>query len=453
MRDLALPTLGTATGLIAIYAAGLFFVAQHVADHYTPLLYPVVFRRIGLLWLTFLGIITLGSLATALISVSSWTNVSDAVMLLAAVVLTILGLYRTFQGTADRKKVLGMVSHLNDSQRMTALRDLMWNSVNRGDVTSAEFLFDFSPYGSVERADLIDWTTQYSPLLEQPWLRQAILRSLTSGDFDENAAKLMEPALKRLVINCLDREWYEFIHEIIIGIIRAVCLTSRFTQYHRYAIFDLGFNLHFVGEEGSAATPRSSQRSPDSLEDARDLFLSHITLIRHAVVGDNDPGSVTEFCVLLERFAEYGIGSMAASSQIWEVLEDSYESGLVEQDALEALANTIGWYRNNVEEISVFEDGNDYLDRVSAHLALYIVASGRVSQLGRMMGNARFHPKQLPSRFVMTNELGEEIYAAVAKELGYKSWPNPDGRRSIRRPRRRLRLCTNTANHSPGQSQ
>ena len=440
MRDLALATLGTATGLIAIYAAGLVFVAQHVADHYTPLLYPVVFRRIGLLWLTLLGIITLGSLATALIRVSFRTNISDAVMLVAAVVLTILGLYRTFQGTADRKKVLGMVSHLNDSQRMTALRDLMWNSVNRGDVTSAEFLLDCSPYGSTDRASLIDWTTQYSPLLEQPWLRQAILHSLTSGDFDENAAKLMDPALKRLVINCLDREWYDSIHEIIIDVIRAVCSTSRFTQYHRYAIFDLGFNLHYVGEEGSS-TERSSQRSPDSLQDARDLFLSRITTIRRAVLDDNDPGSVTEFCMLLERLADSGIGPMAVSSQVWEILEDGYGRGLIEQDALEALAGTIGSYRNKTEEISVFEDGNDYLDRVATHLALYIVASGSKSQLARMMGNAWLgHPKQMPSRLNMTNKLGEEVYATVAKELGYKRWPNPDRHRRISRPRRRSRM-------------
>lgn len=439
MRDLALATLGTATGLTAIYAAGLVFVAQHVADHYTPLLYPVVFRRIGFLWLGLLGIITLGSLATALITVSFRTNISDAVMLVAAVLITILGLYRTFQGTADRKKVLGMVSHLNASHRMIALRDLMWNSVNRGDVTSAEFLLNFSPYGSAERADLLDWTTQYPQLLEQSWLRQAILRSLTSGNFDEGAAELMEPALNRLVINCLDREWYDSIHYIILDVTRAICLTSRFTQFHRYAIFDLGFNLHYVGEEGNA-TARTSQRAPDSLQGARDLFLSRITTIRPSVVDDNDPASVTQFCLLLQRLAESGIGLMHVSSQVWEILEDGYGHGLIEQDALEALASIIGVCRNSTEEISAFENKNDYLDRVSAHLALYIVALGRKSQLGRMMGNARFgHPKQMPRRFAMHNDLREEIYAAVAKELGYRRWPRSERYRRIGAPRRRSR--------------
>ena len=285
----------------------------------------------------------------------------------------------------------------------------------------------FSPYGSEDWASLLDWTTQYASLLEQSWLREAILHSITSGDFNEKAADLMEPTLNRLVRSCLDREWYDSIHEIIVTIIRAVCLTTKFTQYHRHVIFDLGFNLYYVGEEGSA-TARSSQRAPDSLQDAQNLFLSHITTIRRSVVGDDDPASITEFCMLLERLIESGIGPMHVVSQVWDILEDGYGHGLAEQEALEALANTIGQSRFKAEEVSIFEDGDDYLDRLSAHLALYIVKLGFKGDLGRMLGNARFgHPKQMPPRFVMTNGFDEEIYTAIAKELGYKNWPRPDG--------------------------
>ena len=435
MRDLALATLASGTALIAVYAAGLVFVAQHVAERYSPLLYPVVFRRVGLLWLGSLGLITLGSLATAMINVSFRTNVTDAVLLVATVVLTILGLYRTFKRTADRKKVLAMVNRLRSADRITALRDLMWNSASQGDVTSTEYLLDFSPYGSEDWAKLLDWTTQYAPLLEQSWLRQAILRSITSGDFNEKAAKLMEATLKRLVRSCLEREWYDSIHDIIIDITNAVCKMSKFTQYHRYAVFDLGFNLYFVGEE-RGATARSSQQAPDSLQDAKDLFLSRIVTIRRSVVGDNDPASITEFCMLLERLAESGIGPDIVSSQVWPILEDGYGHGLTEQDALETLAGTIGSLRDMAEEVSVLEDGDERLDMLSAHLALYIVKLGYKGELGRMMGNARFgHPKRMPHRFVMTNGFGEEIYVAVAKELGYRNWKEPDryqGKRFLR---------------------
>jgi hypothetical protein len=157
---------------------------------------------------------------------------------------TILGLYRTFQRTADRRQVLAMVNHLKSADRITALRDMMWKSASQGDVTSTEFLLQFSPYGSEDWASLLDWTTQYAPLLEQSWLREEVLHSITSGDFNEKAADLMEPTLNRLVRSCLDREWYDSIREIIVTIIRAVCLTAKFTQYHRHVIFDLGFNLY-----------------------------------------------------------------------------------------------------------------------------------------------------------------------------------------------------------------
>jgi hypothetical protein len=437
VRDLALATVASGTALIAVYAAGLVFVAQHVADRYTPLLYPVVFLRIGFLWLGLLGLTTLGSLATAMVEVSFWTNVINAALLVEIVALTILGLYRTFQGTADRRQVLAMINHIRSADRVTALRDLIWNSANQGDVTSTEFLLNFSAYGSEDWASLLDWTTQYAPLLEQFWLRKAIIGSITSGTFDGTAAKLVEPALNRLVRSCLDREWYDSVHEIIIDITNAVARASQFTQYHRYAVFDLGFNLFFVGEEGRA-TARSSQRAPDSLQDAQDLFLSRITIVRRSVVGDDDPASLTEFCTLLERLAESGIGPDVVSSHVWPILEDGYGRGLSEQDALEALANTIGLLRYKAEDLNIFEDGNEYLDALSAHLALYIVKLGRKGELRRMMGNARFgHPKRMPYRFVMNNGLGEEIYTAAAKELGYKNWrePNP-GRRFPRFPSR-----------------
>jgi hypothetical protein len=389
----------------------------------------VVFMRVGLVWLVCLGTIILGSLATAMIRVSLWTNVIDAVLLVAAVIFTILGLYRTFQRTADRRQVLSMVGYLDFSNRITALRDLTWNSVNRGDVTSTEFLLNFSPYGSRDWASLLDWTTQYGQLLDQPWLREAILHAITSDDFDEMAADLTEPTLRRLVLSCLDREWYDSVDEIIVTIIRAVCLTSRFTQYHRHVVFDLGFNLHYVGEEGSA-TPRSSQRAQDSMQDARDLLLSKITTIRRSVVRDDDSASITEFCTLLQQLAESSIGLMYVSSQVWDILEDGYGHGLTEQDALEALAATIGASRNNADKINAFEDDNEYLDRISAHLALYIVKLGYKGQLQRMMGNAWFaHPKHLPSRLAMNNGFDEEIYTTVAKELGYRRWPNPERQR------------------------
>lgn len=423
MRDLALPTLATAATLLAIYAAGLIFVAQHVADRYTPLLYPTVVRRIGVTWLGLLSLVVLASLAFTLIKVAPWTNIGDAILLVGALAITVVGLYQTFQDAADRGRILGMIRHLDDDNRITALRDLTWSSVNRGDVTSTEFLLSFAHYGSQEQAELVDWITQYSQLLEQPWLRQAILANLTSGNFDGKAAELLGPALNRLLVCCLDREWYESVREIVVAVVRAVEKFSRFTGYHRNVVFDIGFNLHYLGEEGSA-TARVSQHSPESLQDARDLYLSRLTILRRAAIADNDPSSVTQFCALLERLAESHIGIMHVSSQVWEILEDSHKGNLLEQDALESLANLIGYCRYGDEDYPDFIDPESELDSRAVHLALYIVALGYEGQLGRMMGNARLgHLRHMPHRLAMHNDISEDTYSKVAKILGYGSWP------------------------------
>lgn len=428
MRDLALPALATSSTLLAIYAACLIFVAQHIADRYTPVLYPTVVRRVGLVWLGSLSVVVLLSLASTLVTVAAWTNIVDAVLLVSALALTVFGLYRTFQDAADRERILGMVRRLDHKERITALRDLVWSSVNRGDVTSTEFLLSSAAYGSQEQAELVDWITQYSQLLEQPWLRQAILTNLTSGVFDSKAAELLRPALNQLVVSCLDHEWYDTVREIIFAIMRTVEESPKFSEYHKYIVFDLGFNLHYIGEEGSASE-RVSKRSPDSLQDARNLYLSKLAApLRRSVIGDNNPASVTQYCMLLERLAESRIGLMILASQVWEILEGSYKTSLLEQDALESLANMIGECRAySKDDYPDFIDEESELDSRAAHLALYIVALGYKGQLGRMMGNARFgHSKRMPYRLAMHNDIGEDVYSSVARELGTRLGPRTE---------------------------
>jgi hypothetical protein len=95
VRDLALPVLAGATTLLAIYAAGLIFVAQHIADRYTPFLYPKVVRRIGGFFVA-LTLTTAAALALTLIRLTLWINIGDAVLLVSALFFTTFGLFKTF---------------------------------------------------------------------------------------------------------------------------------------------------------------------------------------------------------------------------------------------------------------------------------------------------------------------------------------------------------------------
>lgn len=423
MRDLALPTLAASTTLLAIYAAGLIFVAQHVADRYTPVLYPVVVRKVGFIWLGLLTAVALASLGLAMIKLSFWADLVDAALLVLALLLTVLGLFRTFQQAADRKRVLGMVETVSGDNRVTALRDLVWTSANRGDVAATEYMLEFPPYHSKERADLVDWITQYSQLLEQPWMRQAVLKSLTAGEFDEDAAELLGPVIVRLLVHCLDHEWFDSAKEIILVAMRAAEGTSQFTYRHMNTIFDIGFNLHYIGEEGTASE-RTCERAPKSLKDLQDLFVALLVSLRRSVIRQRSRMSVTQYCSLLQRLAESRIGPMVVSSQVWDIVEEAYKYDLLELDALESLASVLGeerygWSAGFLSEEDIMED----LDRRAAHLGLYIVALGHGDQLGRMMGNARLsNRKRMPGRLAMHNNLSEDIYAAVAKELGYRRW-------------------------------
>ncbi len=102
---------------------------------------------------------------------------------------------------------------------------------------------------------------------------------------------------------------------------------------------------------------------------------------------------------------------MYVSGQVSEILEDGYKANLLEQDALESLANLIGFCRYSDENYPDFIDPESELDVRAAHLALYIVMLGYEGQLGRMMGNARFgHRKRMPHRLAIHNDISEDTY-------------------------------------------
>jgi len=121
MRDLAVPVLEGSITLLAIYAAGLIFVAQHIGERYTPALYSVAVRKIGGVWLSLLALIALSALAIAAIPPSWQTDIADPALLAVAIVLTVRGLIQTFQAAANRQHILAMVRNLKGDDRLPAL--------------------------------------------------------------------------------------------------------------------------------------------------------------------------------------------------------------------------------------------------------------------------------------------------------------------------------------------
>lgn len=130
----------------------MIFVAQHVADRYSPALYPKVVWRVGLIWLTALSTIAIAALGLALVENTWQTEIAAACLLAAAIIITVLGLYRTFRVVADRTRILDMATRLGADQRAAALRDLVWSCAHRGDVQATDHLLGFPQHGTHEQA-------------------------------------------------------------------------------------------------------------------------------------------------------------------------------------------------------------------------------------------------------------------------------------------------------------
>jgi hypothetical protein len=280
--------------LLAVYVAGLIFVAQHIAERYAPALYPVVVRKIGLPWLGIMAVIATATLVLTLFRLSLWTNIIDAVLFAAALSTLILGLYLTFGAAANRERVLAMAGDVKASDRVSAFQDLLWSSASRGDVTGAEYVLSIPKYGSSEQAGLLGWVTQYPQLLQQPWFTQAVLKCLTHGELDAVAAERLRSAFRQLLVCTLNVDEFSEANEIVLAILRAVEEASAFTEYHRYVVFDVGFHTHMVGEEGLNATPRIGQPAA-SLREVQEYFLAELSPLREAVLRHRDPEGVTQF--------------------------------------------------------------------------------------------------------------------------------------------------------------
>jgi hypothetical protein len=428
MGDLGTTTVGATTTLLAVYVAGLIFAGQHVADRHSPLVVPALAREVGKYWLLALGLLAAGALAIDLVHQSGWTNCGDAAVIIATISTALGGLFHAFSAVSDRRRIVSIAIGLAATDdRETALRDMTWNAANRGDITLTEMLLKDSRQVQNDQNKLLEWITQYSSLLEQSWLRLVVVSIATEEPFDDDRAESMTSPIRRLLITALENGWYETAEGIVHSTIRAIDNANSFGEHHGYLLFDIGFALHCEGEEG-----RSSEREgnpPVRLESVQEWFDSKLIMVRRAAIAHHDAASVTNFCYLINRFAWAGIAPEIVMSQVWDVIEESYKYGALEWQAVESLADTLGQVRmhgrraENDEQALVDEDV-EMLDEYTAHLALYAVAMGRVDQVPRLVGNARApRLRGMPRRLLMSNDLGEDYYQAVAEALGLKRWP------------------------------
>ncbi|MFL6136705.1 MAG: hypothetical protein ACJ74O_02770 [Frankiaceae bacterium] len=410
-----------------MYVAGLVFVAQHVAERYSPLIYLKVVLRAGRMWLAGLSATVLASVVIAVHPPSDWTNTVEAALLLGGLVFALGGLFSVFRFASDRRQIVGVVLRLGEvGDRTIALQEMAWNAVNRGDIKMTHLLLDQPARAADEQAELLGWIVQYPVLLQQSWLRQLLVRCLLPERMEDSWAELTGGSLGRLLTTSLDAGWFDTGEDIVLSLHRSLDSAPTFGEHHSSLVFDVGFALHMVGEEGRAS--KRIAHPAVALASLQEWFEAKLTSLRRAVLRLRDTDSTTNLCQLLDRLAQSGIATLAVTSQVHPVLEESYRDGTLESDALEALAGAIG-----AAHLARFAEGDSdqlpdveyhHLDALAGHVALYAAALGDLDQVPRMMGNARFiRADGMPRRLVMGNRLPEELYVAVARALGARRWP------------------------------
>jgi hypothetical protein len=261
----------------------------------------------------------------------------------------------------------------------------------------------------------------YAQLSQHRWLVQEVLAVLTKDTLDARAAEQLGPAFIGILVHSLNQGSFNLAGEIVSATMRAVAKAPTFGEPHETLVFDVGFHIHYVGEENRPAPRMTQPQAP--LADVRERFLAELTPLRRSILAKGDPSSVTWFAWLLQCLGEVSIGPMFIVANVYDVLEDAYPAGILEAKAVEALACAIRSARHDFEGNATDEEKNGHADDLAAHLALYVVALKKDDQLIRILGNAGYHPgKKLPQRLASDN-MTEETYATVARLLGYKSWP------------------------------
>lgn len=157
--------------------------------------------------------------------------------------------------------------------------------------------------------------------------------------------------------------------------------------------------------------------------DVQEYFLAELTPLRRSILATGDAASVTWFAHLLDHLSLSRIDAMVIAGNIYDTMEDGYQAGLLEVEALESLAGAIRSTRHDYEGNLTDVQTSDHADALSAHLALYVVALGGREQLHRIMGNAGFRRRKAePGLLATVNHLGRNVYTAVVHDLELRGW-------------------------------
>lgn len=427
-RDATATSATGAIAMLAVYAAALIFVLQHVAERYTPALYPLIARR-ALLWLLPLALLVAASASLAWAPQSATIEIAAVVILLVAVALALLGAYQTWRMASSGPAVAHMIARLPRASQVSATVDVLVSAISRADTATAiSALANLEP-GSEAQAQVVARLSQHRHLVQPEWVSSELILSTRGGLADEGARRLREPISVLLDLALADEDYHRA-ETLLRDILDDLEETKPFLEPQGELLFDCGFTVWHRGEEG-ASEPRQSDQQR-RLANTKDTFLIHLTEIWRAILARRVRPEVTAFASAFSRLQQADVPVVHHSSILYSILEDGGACDLLEQLCLEQLAVAVGGARRLDSDTEVLMD-EDYLDSLAELVALWVAELGSPDQVGRVLGNAGVHRSGKPTRLVTQRDFSATAETAVADAL-----PNEANSSLLSKIRKRL---------------
>jgi hypothetical protein len=278
--------------------------------------------------------------------------------------------------------------------RSQALRDVIWNAIQRADVVSAEAAIGHINDAGFERSAFLAWIMGQPVLLDSSWFPVIVLKAVLVNPFDESGAQELSPILKRMLVRALDQAAFGTAEEIVRGVMAALATAPIFTDAHANLLYEVGFACWNLGESG-ASKPRNAPL-PHQLDGVQALFMSGLRTGVHRVLEHGSTSEVEELSWVVEYLlyeTEEAGGSQWFMARVHDLMTDGQARKALSPQVLHNLANGLGVLRRRAQE---HEDEYllDWIDRQVDQLAPVLrQLRGTEAEVSHLLANGGFHAR------------------------------------------------------------
>ena len=434
------PAFSSIALMLTVYVAALVWGIQHVSDRYSPKLLAIFFRRIALWPLTALvimlclaGILLFPRALISLVIFGSLQlplgDVLSFVLLVAAVVLVIIAVYRMVSSLAKGTPIISWLRKRKD--QVLLLEDTLLNVIQRNDVRLTHEALDVALRGRPEnRQAIIDWLEEHRALLSTNWLARELIGVILSAPLDAGAIDTYHDLLCITLAEALDKEEPAHARFVLDALCDALEKAQPWTAAHMNLLSHIGFTLWKIGEYG-AWIPRTA-RIPEQLNNLQWWFLRRVQSIWYCVLHLGDADTVyyfiLAFCELISEAAGTKDPCETLLSRVYDVLNDGYHEHVLNAKTLQHLVNGLGHLRHELPDAENEDTQTEIDSYMLASLAILVELGEKEDTLGHTAANGYMRHRITKGKWLGADKfrsepnyypwLSPESYSAALRALG-----------------------------------